>query len=55
MAISTDGPAHVGWALNKVAASMDANRLPGSWESRVMVSYALWAATRNYATRRMGM
>lgn len=40
MAISTEGPAHVGWALKRVAASRDARRLPGSWESRIMVSYA---------------
>lgn len=39
MAISTDGPAHVGWALKRVAASREASRLPGSWESRIMSSF----------------
>lgn len=55
MAISTDGPAHVGCALKKVAASREASRLPGSWESRIMASCAQWATSRNYATRKMGM
>lgn len=47
MAISTDGPAHVGWALKRVAASRAASRLPGSWESRIMASVAQWAITRS--------
>lgn len=55
MAISTDGPAHVGWALKNVAASREASRLPGSWESRIMASIAQWAMIGSYATLTMGM